>query len=275
MTTKLDLHVVRLKGRNYKWPIPWAAVEALAYDEGCELDSYQCIAGVWSIGWAETEGIEPGMSWTEDQADARFYQQVVAFTNKLLAMLTVPPDENQLGAMVRFAYNIGLGSPDDTKRKRGFWWSSVRRLHNEGDYIGATRAFVLQNQFRNPRTKQLEESEVLTARRASESAMYAKAVPGAPIPSMPQAVEPESKMTASPINKGGAVTVGTGAIAAASALAEEFQGVSDVAGKFHDIASKVADWIGVPPLVLFGGLLVIVGWIIIKNRNRQRHGGWA
>lgn len=223
--------------------------------------------------WGETTGIRQGQTFTADEADQTFYDEVCTFTAGVKSMLTMPADKNQLGAMVRFSYNIGLRQ--DKPRKRGFYWSSVRKLHNEGNFVGAARAFGLQNQFVNPLTGILEVSEGLTTRRMDEAAMYLKPVDGAPDLLMPQEVAPESSMATSHINRGGAVTAGTGAIAAASAMADELKGASDVAAKFHEVSQQVADWFGMPPLLLFGGVLLIVGYLVMKNRNKQREEGWA
>jgi lysozyme len=240
-------------------------VYLIAESESLALDAYRCPAGVPSIGWGETDGVKMGDTCTKEQADKWLCEDLTDRTRAVLDLCTRPPSNHELAAMVSFAYNVGVG---------GLKTSSVLRCHNAGDHHAAGRAFALWNKARDPATGMLRELPGLTRRRAAEAALYLTA-DGDQIEPMPQAIEPESKMTQSPINKGGAITAGTGVIASASALAEEFQGASDVAGKFHDIASKVADWIGVPPLVLFGVVLVVVGYLIIKNRRKQREGGWA
>lgn len=264
--TRIDEHIARLKGRCYDWPIPWEDVESLARDEDCRTTPYRCIAGQWTCGWGETEGITPDMRWTLSQCDARLLQQVARYARKVEAMLDVPANPNQLGALVRLAYNIGLSA---------LARSTVLRRHNEGDFQSAARAFALWNKFTDPSTGQLAVSNGLTARRARETARYLASAEDTPAERMPQAVAPESDLAASPIARGGAITAGTGIVATASALAEEAKGASDVAAKFHDIAKQVADWVGLPPLVLFGAVLVIVGVIVIRQRANQRAKGWA
>lgn len=44
-----------------------------------------------------------------------------------------------------FAFNVGTGNPNSTKNKKGFYWSTLRRLLNAGDYIGAALEFEKWN----------------------------------------------------------------------------------------------------------------------------------
>ena len=37
--------------------------------EGCRLKAYRCPAGIWTIGWGETQGVVEGMVWTQARAD--------------------------------------------------------------------------------------------------------------------------------------------------------------------------------------------------------------
>lgn len=284
--TELDRQIDRLKARGYKWPIPWEVVELMARAENCILVSYLCPSKVWTIGWGETEGltpgssIVPGMKWTEDQADARFYQQVVKYTQKVEDMLEVPANENQLGAMVSLTYNIGFRR--DKPTKGGFYWTSVRRLHNAGDTIGAARSFGLINKGRDRVTGELTVLPGLVTRRADEAALYLRPVEGTPHERMPQAVEGESKLTASPIAQGGVVTAGTGILAGAAQVADQINEKSGVLGSVKsamaavkDVVHGAADLAGVPPGVLLAIVLVIAGVVIINNRRRQRQEGWA
>lgn len=273
--SRTDDHIARLKARGYDWPIPWEAVELLARIEQCRLAAYQCQAGVWTIGWGETEGVTADMRWTEDQVDSRFYIEVRRYTAKLQAILEQPADEYQLGAMLSLAYNIGFGSSKDTKRKRGFYWTSVRRLHNAGDFNGAARAFDLINQYRDPDTGTMRVSNGLTARRKEEAAMYLRTVEGAPTERMPQAVEPESSLAGSPITRTGAATVATGAITGVAAIQEQLGGASGVFGSIKGFADQVVQFIDIKPVWVLVFALVVFGVRDIYWRRKQRDGGWV
>ena len=37
--------------------------------EGCELESYKCAAGVWTIGYGSTHGVSKGMVITHERAE--------------------------------------------------------------------------------------------------------------------------------------------------------------------------------------------------------------
>lgn len=253
--SRLDEHIARLQARNYPWPIPWVAVEALARSEDCRESAYQCTAGVWTIGWGETEGIRPDMRWTLDQCDARFFQQVRVYTSAVEAMCTLPPNNNQLGALVWLAYNIGLN---------GLRNSTVLRRHNEGKFEAAARAFALWNKVRDPETKQLVVSRGLTARRAREAALYLQPSGDVPQPRMPQAVEAESPMTQSPINRT-AAALGVSGFASLLPLVESGKAVAD----------KVTEFLGLPLPAVFAGVVVIGAMVIFSQRKKQRDEGWA
>ena len=39
-------------------------LDLIKHFEGCELYAYKCPAGVWTIGYGHTKGVEPGMQIT-------------------------------------------------------------------------------------------------------------------------------------------------------------------------------------------------------------------
>ena len=264
MSNRIDTNIARLRDRGWTWPIAWEAVELIGRREDCRLSAYQCLASVWTIGWGETQGVTPDMRWTPDQADARFLQQIRKYAARVEALCTVPPNENQLGAMVSLAYNIGLG---------GIEKSTVMRRHNGSDFDAAARAFALWNKARVGGV--LQEVRGLTLRRAAEAALYLTPVDGAPQERMPQSVEPESETAASPIAKGGAITVAAGAATGLGALTDQFGAASVFLGSLKGIGAEVADFIGLPPKALLAALLIGVGVWVWKWRKKQREGGWA
>lgn len=264
--SRIDAHIARLKGRNFDWPISWNAVEFIGRKEDCRLVAYRDVAGVWTIAWGETEGVTPDMRWTENQCDARFHQQVARFTRKVEDMLTEPTNENELGALVSLAYNIGLG---------GLSKSTALRQHNAGNKAAAARAFGLWNKARDPDTKQLREVRGLTARRAAEAAMYLTPIDGAPRDPMPQAVEPESSLTASPIARGGAATVAAGAVTGGTALVDQLGDATGTLGAVKAFGAQVGEFIGLPPGAILAVVLIGAGYVVVKWRKRQRDGGWT
>jgi lysozyme len=134
----------------------------------------------------------------------------------------------------------------------------------------ASRAFGLWNKARV--NGQLVELAGLTARRAAEAAMYLKPEADAPSLEMPQAVEAESPMTASPINRGGIAAAGTGVIAILSEAGASLGGLREPLGAARDF---MASTLGVPPSWILPLMLVGVGLAVVYWRYKQRSGGWA
>lgn len=264
--TRLDDQVARLKARGYSWPIAWDAVEMLARSEDCRLVAYLDVAGVPTIAWGETAGVHLDMRWTEDQCDARFYQQVVRYAGAVEAMLTAHANENELGALLRLAYNIGL---------TGLKKSTVLRQHNAGNKAAAARAFALWNRARDPATHQPREVRGLTARRASEAAMYLTPIEGAPRDPMPQAVEPESPLSASPIARGGAATVVAGSLTGGATLIDQLGDATGTLGAVKAFGAQVGEFIGLPPGAILAVVLIGAGYVVVKWRREQRRQGFA
>jgi lysozyme len=114
-----------------------ATIDLIKRWEGCKLKSYKCPAGVWTVGYGLTTSagfIEVGPDTEITQAEADWYlQQVVdKFASKIRPLITAPITENQFGAFVSLAYNIGVG---------GFAKSSALRRFNEGNVMEVPAAF--------------------------------------------------------------------------------------------------------------------------------------
>jgi lysozyme len=258
------------------WPIPYdPAVKLIAQQEGLALKAYKCIAGVWTCGYGETEGVDASTVWTFEFANQRFCDSLTHYTEKVHAMCKVFTNENELGAFVSLAYNIGLG---------GFKTSAVLRAHNAGDFSAAARAFGLFNEFHDPATHKKVVSKGLTQRRAAEAALYLTETPhddNVPLP-MPQAVVPQSSLVASPIAQSGVVTAGAGALGLLSTLSDT---ASTVSGHLSTMQSAtttaqaflatISDAVGIKPLPLIFGLVIAAGLVAVYFRFKQRQGGHA
>ena len=115
---------MNLPDPSLPWPIPMTAVAEIAESEGLSLVAYRCPAGVWTIGWGETDGVRPGDTCTKEEADRWLLEDLTERTRAVRELCTVEPSPNELGALVSLAYNIGLG---------GLAKSTVLRAHNAGD----------------------------------------------------------------------------------------------------------------------------------------------
>ena len=91
-------------------------VELIARYEGCRLEAYKCPAGVWTIGYRHTAGVQPGQTLPSKEAakvllkeDLRKYGGYVnECVNK--GHITFPLTQNQFDALTSFCYNCGNGA---------------------------------------------------------------------------------------------------------------------------------------------------------------------
>lgn len=245
---------------NLPWAIPLEAVQLIADSEGLRLKAYRCPAGVLTCGWGETSGISAHAVWTKAEADSRLCGSIDEIASQVKALCTDEPTQNELGAMVSLAYNIGVGA---------FAKSTVLKAHNRGDPQSASRAFGLWNKARVNGVLQVLAG--LTSRRAAEAALYLKP-PDEVQMRMPQAVESVGSLGKSP-------TVATGTAAAAiggvSIFAEVGQHLG-TAGTFAGQAKNlIVETLGIPQGALIPVLLVIFGGIVVWRRFGQRIKGWA
>ena len=250
-----------LPDSSLPWPIPMAAVALIAESESLRLAAYRCPAGVPTIGWGETGGVQMGDTCTKEQADRWLLEDLQERAAAVRAACTNPPSLNELGAFVSLAYNIGL---------EAFRKSTALRLHNAGDHAGASRAICLWDKAKVNGV--LTVLNGLTARRAKEQALYL--TPDEPVAApMPQAVEAESKIAASPIVQGGVTTTaGGGVLVALEAMKGDVGTLGDWA---RTVRGFLADSVGVPPEWVLPGLLMIAGIVVVRWRLKQRAGGWA
>lgn len=110
--------------------------------EGLRLKAYKDAVGVWTIGYGTTAaaglGIDPkaGMSITEAEAKSLLAEGLERFAASIRPKITAPINDNEFGAFLSLAYNIGPGA---------FAKSSALRKFNAGDKAGAADAILLWN----------------------------------------------------------------------------------------------------------------------------------
>lgn len=215
--------------------------------EGCRLDAYQDIAGVWTIGYGHTKTAKPGMRITQLQADQLLASEVSAFATSVDNACDVPPNENQWAALTSLAYNIGVGA---------FKKSTVLRMHNAGKHAEAAAAFSMWNKAGG------KVRAGLTRRRAAEAALYLTPVAGE---KQTTRDTPDTKDPAAKFNPGTAVAAVGGGLAVAQ------QAVAQVSDIWDGLAS-----IGISPHLLLGVLgiasVVAIGWFIWEAKQRRAEG---
>lgn len=106
------------------WVTP--ALKLIREFEGCRLEAYKCPAGVWTIGWGTTRymdaAVRAGDKISQELADELLQNEVEnLFGPGVLHLLPLAKQwkPEQVGALVSFAYNLGLGALEEsTLRKR-------------------------------------------------------------------------------------------------------------------------------------------------------------
>jgi lysozyme len=83
--------------------------------EGCRLIAYQCSAKVWTIGWGSTfyedgSSVKQGDVITQERADRLFVILLDQFASQVRPLITARVNDNQFGALLSFAYNVGVGA---------------------------------------------------------------------------------------------------------------------------------------------------------------------
>lgn len=79
--------------------------------EGLRLSAYQDSAGIWTIGWGHTEGVQPGQVWTLEEAQEALGKDMdTRYTLLLLASPgLVQQSAGRQAALTDFVYNLGIG----------------------------------------------------------------------------------------------------------------------------------------------------------------------
>ena len=110
--------------------------------EGCKLKAYQDGGGVWTIGYGTTfypqdgSKVKEGDTCAQGQADNWLQIHVNNLVFEILHLVKPTLNENQLGALVCFVYNIGIDA---------FKKSTMLKLLNEGKIGEAAGQFPRWN----------------------------------------------------------------------------------------------------------------------------------
>jgi len=81
--------------------------------EGLRLEAYKCPAGVWTIGYGSTffengSKVQNGDKITLDRADRLLFDIVMKFEISVRGLVKSKINDNQLGALTSFAFNVGV-----------------------------------------------------------------------------------------------------------------------------------------------------------------------
>lgn len=191
-----------------------ATLDLIKRFEGLRLTAYKDSVGVWTIGYGTTSragiGVEvtPGMEINEADAEAFLKMALEKFAAQIIPSFTRKPTENQFGAMLSLAYNIGPGA---------FKKSTCLKRFNAGDIEGAAEALTW---FKKAGGKVLRG---LVRRRAAERELFLSddvTVIETPRADPERGMAGSSTLQAAVAGGGGAVTVGAGAIGSLDGTAQ-------------------------------------------------------
>jgi lysozyme len=121
------------------------AKQIIKDSESCVLTAYECAKSkelpkskkFWTIGWGNTKyqngsKVKPGDVINQAQADALFDYYLEDFEKGVRKLLKVSLNDDQVGALVSLAYNIGLGALKS---------STLLKLLNADNIAGAAEQF--------------------------------------------------------------------------------------------------------------------------------------
>lgn len=83
------------------------ARDLIAKFEGCKLTAYKCPAGVWTIGYGHTKGVNEGDKITVRQAGELLKLDTEQFLDCVRKEVGSICNENQVVALTSFAFNVG------------------------------------------------------------------------------------------------------------------------------------------------------------------------
>lgn len=147
--------------------------------EGLELEAYQDIAGVWTIGYGQTGAYPPGFrlagfvkagdTVSEEEADTLLRVDLASREKAVERLVTVDLNQNEFDALVSFVYNVGV---------EAFRMSTALRRLNNGKREAAAEALTWWNKATVNGV--LREVLGLTRRRAAEKALFLTPLPPDP-----------------------------------------------------------------------------------------------
>ena len=209
-----------------------ASLDLIRRFEGWRSKAYKCSAGVLTIGYGHTSSagaprVKPGMTISKADGEEILRRDVENFAKGVRRLLKVDLNPNQFGALVSFAYNVGLGN---------FKKSSVLRVANARQFDRVPRRLALWNKAKGKVLKGL------VRRRGDEGALFMTPVSAAvsdaeePINDKSHIDEPVGKpMTQSTTNIAAIITALAGVTGTLSGSMKELG--SAIGGQYGSVAA--------------------------------------
>lgn len=150
-----------------------AAISVIKPFEGCKLTAYLCPAAVWTIGYGSTRyedgsRVKRGDTITPLRAETLLVHTVTEFDNGVRRLVKSAINDNQRGALISFAFNVGLDIDADFIAE-GLGDSTLLKLVNANPNDPRIRAEFMK--WNKADGKVLNG---LTRRRQAEADLYFK-----------------------------------------------------------------------------------------------------
>ena len=85
-------------------------IDFIKRHEALRLNAYLDAAGVWTIGYGHTSGVNSGDVISEKQAE-EFLRADLTIAERALDRTRLQLNQNQFDALVSFIFNVGVGRP--------------------------------------------------------------------------------------------------------------------------------------------------------------------
>ena len=130
--------------------LPQATISMIKHHEGVRYKPYKCPAKLWTIGVGHVLYPEQGKMpidqrdrfalkpedfrvFSKEEVDSILAKDLQRFIDGVLRYCPDNLNENRMGALVSFAFNVGLGTLQR---------STLRQKHNRGDFAGVKQEFL-------------------------------------------------------------------------------------------------------------------------------------
>jgi lysozyme len=142
--------------------ISQTGIDLIKNFESLQLDAYRCPAGVWTIGWGHTRGVQPGEHISGERAAELLAADIAEVERDLPSVVHVNLTQGQWDALVSLCFNLCGGALRLPKTCPHL----VASL-NSGDFEGAAGQLLNINHAANGRAL-----PGLTRRREAESKLF-------------------------------------------------------------------------------------------------------
>jgi lysozyme len=187
------------------------AISLIKRWEGLRLSSYECSAGVWTIGYGHTTTARKGQRITEAEANRLLRDDLGKFTAAIDRLVTVPLTSAQFGALVSWCFNVGEAAASSS--------TLIKKL-NRHDYDAVPIELMRWNKVKG------RVVDGLTNRRAAEVGLWSR---GAFVSSSSVVPEPNPASVAEAVTTDtGRAAIGVGLVGILTQVAPFIESLRDV-----------------------------------------------